>query len=117
MNKKPVNNKTIITIIILCLIAVVIVALFPRRYGIKDGGSVRFESVCLGGIYVIEKRHMLILEGGKTYYEIGTVISIFGVEVYNDASIDYSNPIDNPSSEEEVEHIKEAVASIMSKNT
>jgi hypothetical protein len=49
-------------------------------------------------------------ENGNTYYEIGTIVKIFGIEVYNDAHVDYDHPL-SQLTDEEIERVYEAIES------
>ena len=90
--KKQKSLKKIITITV--LIAVAVFFLFPRRYSYLDGGSVAYGSFDYGFIYRVELRHRFPSEddeNGYGYYENGTVISVFGIEIYNNAKTDYND--------------------------
>ena len=90
--KKQKSLKKIITITV--LIAVAVFFLFPRRYSYLDGGSVAYGSFDLGFTYKVEQRHRLPSvedADGYGYYENGTVISVFGIEIYNDVHTDYDD--------------------------
>ena len=53
-----------------------------------------YASIGFGCIYRIEHRHRLpqtLDERGYGYYENGIVVSVFGVEVFNNASTDYDD--------------------------
>ena len=71
------KKKTIIGIAI--LLAVVLLIPIPMR--LKDGGTVVYRAV----LYQVEKVHRLAFESVDGYVE-GTVVEIFGVEIYNDVS-------------------------------
>lgn len=81
--------------ILISLTALLIIfLLFPRKYTYLDGGSVAYGSVGLGFIYRVEQRHRtpsIVDADGYGYYENGTVISVFGIEIYNNAHTDYNN--------------------------
>ena len=99
--KKPVNPKKIIVIVIIFAVAVFI--LFPRRYAYLDGGSVAYGSFDYGFIYSVEQRHRLpstVDKNGYGYYENGTVIKIFGIEIYSNAKTDYDDLAITPHSTE-----------------
>ena len=90
-NKKNIKKKHIIILLIVLLIVLI---LFPRRYAYLDGGSVAYGSFDYGFIYRVELRHRFPSEddeNGYGYYENGTVISVFGIEVYNNAKTDYND--------------------------
>ena len=87
--KKKPKKGVVVAIILVAVILVFL--LFPRKYGFKDGGSVLYCSFGFGAIYGVEKRHCYYQEVGYMYYEIGTVVTIFGIEVYNDAHVDYEH--------------------------
>lgn len=98
-------------LIILIVISVLLVfLLFPRRDCLKDGGTITYESFWVGAIYTIEKRHEIYSENGTGYYIIGTVIYLFGKEIYNDAHVDYDHPYKERLTDEEYREI-EAIAS------
>lgn len=106
MKIKSVNKiLAVTTILVLC-----VVLLFPRIQEIKDGGSVIYESICSGLIYRVEKRHRMTDVNGVGYYEKGTVVSIFWIEVYNDSSVDYGDKL--PPHSPEVESIAEELSAL-----
>ena len=87
--EKPKDLKKITVTVI--IVAIAIFLLFPRIYSFKDGGTVVYASFGFGLLYSVEQRHRLYDEAGYAYYEIGTVITIFGIEVYNNAHVDYEH--------------------------
>ena len=90
--EKPKDLKKITVTVI--IVAIAIFLLFPRIYSFKDGGTVVYASFGFGIIYRVEQRHRLpstVDENGYGYYENGTVISIFGIEIYNNAKTDYDD--------------------------
>ena len=90
-------------VVLLLILAVLIFVLFPRKYIITDGGTVGYGSFPVPVIYSVENRHALCTENGTIYYEIGTVVKIFEIEIYNDAHIDYDHPLGT------VEQVSEAM--------
>ena len=72
MKKKIVIGITI-------LLAVILLCPIPMR--LKDGGTVVYQAV----LYRIEKVHRLALGSADGYVD-GTIVEIFGVEIYNDVS-------------------------------
>lgn len=91
-NKNTFNKKKFIVILLIVLL--IIFMLFPRRYSYLDGGSVAYGSFDFGFIYRVEQRHRLpgaVDADGYGYYENGTVISVFGIEIYNDVHTDYDD--------------------------
>lgn len=106
--KKHMSKQLIITFIVIFIVFVFL--LFPRRDCLKDGGTITYESFWVGAIYTIEKRHEIYSENGTGYYIIGTVIYLFGNEIYNDAHVDYDHPYKERLPDEEYREI-EAIAS------
>ena len=102
MSKEKLKNlKRIIVIAIIVALAVFV--LFPRRYAYLDGGSVAYGSFDYGFIYRVEQRHRLPSiedETGYGYYENGTAIYIFGIEIYSNAKTDYNDLAFAPHSTE-----------------
>jgi len=91
-NRKRISKSEIIVLI--TIVFLIVFLLFPRRYNYLDGGSVAYGSVGLGFIYRVEQRHRLpsIVDAeGYGYYENGTVITVFGIEIYNDAHTDFDD--------------------------
>ena len=84
MKKK--HRKTTIVIIILVFVAISAFLLFPRKYQLLDGGSTGYRGFMY--IYSIEDRCSFVSLDGEYYYEKGTVITIFGIEIYNGTKID-----------------------------
>ena len=93
MGNKKSKTKKVIGIISIVLVAIILgFILFPRRYELKDGGSVAYCSYGYGIIYQVENRNRIYIEGDYSYYEIGTVVYVFGIEVFNNAHVDYEHP-------------------------
>ena len=93
MGNKKTKTKKVIGIISIVLVAIILgFILFPRRYELKDGGSVAYCSYGYGIIYQVENRNRIYIEGDYSYYEIGTVVYVFGIEVFNNAHVDYEHP-------------------------
>ena len=79
MSKETKKNKQV-KIFIICLAVVLSVfVLFPRRFQLLDGGTIGYGGFM--GIYTVEDRNRLTTINGETYYETGTVISIFGINI------------------------------------
>ena len=78
MMMKPKKRYIIISAAVL-----LVIALFPFGEHLRDGGTVIYEPVTK--IYRIDKMHALTGIYGEYY--VGTVIYIFGQEVYNDTRI------------------------------
>lgn len=75
-NNKISNKKRLI--IALCVMAI-IVLFVPRVYVLKDGGSKEFTALT----YRITKVHSLNPVESEKEFATGTIIEIFGREVYN----------------------------------
>ena len=93
MSKKKHNKKAIGIIIVLILLALFV--FFPRRFVLADGGSVAYASCLAGAVYQVTELHRIALpfdENGVTYYEKGTVITVFHQEIYRDTYVDYNDP-------------------------
>ena len=84
--KSPISKAVIVAVLFLAVIV-----LFPRRKDLLDGGTVRYCSIGRGAVYEIECRHRLHAEDGRIYNEVGTIISIFKKEIYNDVHVDYEH--------------------------
>ncbi len=111
MSRKKHNAPVVI--VLLLILAVLIFVLFPRKYMLTDGGTVIYGSFPVAVIYSVEDRHALCSENGTTYYEIGTVVKFFGIEVYNDAHIDYDHP---QGTAEQVNEAIESFSAAMGEN-
>lgn len=109
MHKKQdkCKNKLIIIVISIAVCVLLAFLLFPRKYEFKDGGSVMYCSVAFGAIYKVEQRHRIYVENGYSYFEIGTVVTVFGVELYNNAHVDYDHPQSLAHSEEVQKSVEE----------
>lgn len=68
------------TIAIIAIILIVLVFLIPIPFRLKDGGSVEYKAL----LYTITDVHRLNpdMQSEQAYLE-GTIIEIFGMEVYN----------------------------------
>ena len=86
---KKISAVAIIVIVAVLLLAAIV--LFPRRKCLLDGGTVRYLSIGRGAVYEVECRHRLHPEDGRIYNEVGTIISIFKKEIYNNVHVDYEH--------------------------
>ncbi len=75
-------------LVIIFAFILALVLLFPVKLSYKDGGSVEYKAI----LYSVYKEHSLCIEPG--YYNIGTVVTILGFEVYNDVQ----NSVQEPNS-------------------
>lgn len=89
VNKSKKKTKIIITIVIVLIIMAFL--LFPRKYQLLDGGSTGYRGFMY--IYSIEDRCSFVSLDGEYYYEKGTVISIFGIEIYNQTELDTTQAV------------------------
>ena len=93
MNSHSGNKrKSFVKILIIILITLTVFILFPRTSVLKDGGTVCYESFPFGIIYEVQKRHSYITDNKVIYHERGTIVYIFGNEIYNSSHIDYEHP-------------------------
>lgn len=89
MNKK---------IIILIFIVAILILLIPIPRHLKDGGTIEYQSLT----YKISKVKSLT---GLSGYEKGTIVEIFGIEIYN--NVKEENEINSDESENDrMEYIK-----------
>jgi hypothetical protein len=74
---------TAVVCLIFQFIALIVFAviMFPVRNELNDGGTVRYEAV--SHIYAVDDLHRMTDEEGV--YTVGTVIYIYGNEVYNNS--------------------------------
>ena len=71
------KKKVIIGICVL----LAIILLVPIPVHLKDGGTIIYKAM----VYQVEKVHRMVLEDiSEDGYEDGTIIRIFGIEIYND---------------------------------
>ena len=113
MNKEKEKNKAV-KIFIICLSVVLSVfLLFPRVTCQLDGGSAQYFSFGGGLIYYIDRRHSFYEEGGNIYYQVGSIIYIFGHEVFNNVHVDYSH-LAVERNDAKVSEINEQLESIFS---
>lgn len=68
--------KRIKKLLIILLIFILIIPLIPKKYKVKDGGTVIYQSL----IYRIEKAHSLKVPEGVT---VGYRVYIFGKELFD----------------------------------
>jgi len=94
-------------IIILVIIAFAAFMLIPRKRYLKDGGTIRYES--LWPFYCVEHRHRIHVENDCLYFETGTLVTVLGTEVYNDLHVDYDNPMPAGSSPEDMDRVENAI--------
>lgn len=76
-NKNKMSNKKRL-IIALCVM-VMVVLFVPRVYALKDGGSKEFTALT----YRITKVHSMNPVEAEEEFTTGTIVEIFGREVYN----------------------------------
>lgn len=87
--KKKPNKGVVTTIIVVAIILTVV--LFPRRNCLLDGGTVIYRSIAFERLYWVEHRHRLYDEAGYVYYEKGYIVTLFGMEVFNNVYVDYND--------------------------
>ena len=77
-------------VIIAVCILLVIILFFPARLQYKDGGSVHYDAIA----YDVYDMHRISTEGEVQGYTVGTIVEIFGFEVFNNTRFE---PIDTNS--------------------
>ena len=87
--KKKPNKGVVATTIVVAIILTVV--LFPRRNCLLDGGTVIYRSIAFERLYQVEHRHRLYDEAGYVYYEKGYIVTLFGMEVFNNVYVDYND--------------------------
>ena len=94
MADKPEKKKelTIGKVVLIILIAVFVFIMFPRRYSMKDGGTVYYGSWPAYIIYSVQRVHELVQENNRKYFRKGIRIRIFENVVYEDTYVDYDHP-------------------------
>ena len=83
--------KTLISAIVIAFVLCDIIILYPRITKLEDGGTVIYQSIGSGFVYEVERRHRYYPQLGKVYYEVGTIIKLFGKEIHNDVKVDYTH--------------------------
>ena len=76
-------------IIVVCVLLLLL--LFPVRLQYKDGGSVHYDAIA----YDVYDMHRISDEGEIQGYTVGTIVEIFGFEVFNNTrfeTIDTTSP-------------------------
>ena len=77
-------------IIVVCVLLIALL-LFPVRHQYKDGGSVHYDAIA----YDVYDMHRISDEGETFGYTVGTIVEIFGFEVFNNTrfeAIDTNSP-------------------------
>ena len=77
-------------IIVVCVLLIALL-LFPVRHQYKDGGSVHYDAIA----YDVYDLHRISDEGETFGYTVGTIVEIFGFEVFNNTrfeAIDTNSP-------------------------
>ena len=77
-------------IIVVCVLLIALL-LFPVRHQYKDGGSVHYDAIA----YDVYDMHRISDEGETFGYTVGTIVEIFGFEVFNNTrfeAIDTTSP-------------------------
>ena len=94
MADKPEKKKelTIGKVVLIILIAVFVFIMFPRRYSMKDGGTVYYGSWPAYITYSVQRVHELVQENNRKYFRKGIRIRIFENVVYEDTYVDYDHP-------------------------
>lgn len=109
MTKTRDKNTPVAKIVIVAIWLLTVIVLFPHRNCLLDGGTVRYSSIGRGAVYEVECRHRYYPENGRIYYEVGTIISVFKKEIFNDVHVDYehwSNEEHSPEAEEKSREIE-----------
>ena len=106
------GRRLFFIIVVVAVIAFAAFLFIPRKRELKDGGTTRYESCGFGAFYCVEHRHKIYTENGTGYYEVGTLVTVFGNEVYNNVHVDYDNPFEDPSPEH-IESLNAAIESAM----
>lgn len=70
-------------IIILAVIVILLILVIPIPFRLYDGGTIEYKAL----IYKVSKVHKLNSQSVLGYEE-GTIIEIFGIEIYNDVIIE-----------------------------
>ena len=76
-------------IIVVCVLLLLL--LFPVRHQYKDGGSVHYDAIA----YDVYDMHRISTEDEIQGYTVGTIVEIFGFEVFNNTrfeAIDTNSP-------------------------
>lgn len=77
-------------IIVVCVLLIALL-LFPVRHQYKDGGTVHYDAIA----YDVYDMHRISEEGETFGYTVGTIVEIFGFEVFNNTrfeAIDTNSP-------------------------
>lgn len=108
------GRRRFFIIVVVAVIAFAAFLFIPRKRELKDGGTTRYESCGFGAFYCVEHRHKIYGENGVVYYEIGTLVTVLGTEIYNDVHVDYDNPMPAGPSPEDVDRLNPAMESARS---
>ncbi len=65
--------------VLVVLAIALILMLIPIKSHLKDGGTVEYRAV----LYKVSKIHSMTVNENQKGYNVGTVIEIFGFEIYN----------------------------------
>ena len=108
-------KKKILIIIVVCVVATVFVfVLFLRKYTYLDGGTTGYRGFMY--LYSIENRLEFVVVDGNNYYNDGIVISVLGIKIYDETSVDFSQKAADEHTPE-VESLREEIESAMSSNS
>lgn len=107
--KKKSSNKNATILITVLIIVLLAFFLFPRKHYYLDGGTVGYHGFMF--MYSVDNCNRLVYVNGNEYYERGNVISVFGIEVYSDVTIDYETPAVKPHTSE-AEEVNEKIKEI-----
>ena len=112
MTEKTAEKKklTIGKVVLILLIAVFVFIMVPRRQGIKDGGSVYYDSGLGGFVYSVKKLNEFVSERENNYLRKGIRIYVFGKVIYEDSYIDYDHPL-SPSSDPQIDEVRRKINS------
>lgn len=83
--KIPISKK--ITIIVICVVCAVLLIPIPCWY--KDGGTFELKAL----LWSVRKEHSIAFEQGSNGYDVGTIVRVLFLEVYNDVRFVPSNEI------------------------
>ncbi len=74
--------------------------LFPIRLQYKDGGTVEYKAI----LYSVIKKHSATDENGNPGFHIGTIVELFGIELYNQVQFVPLDEVNQTKSKKEKKH-------------
>ena len=82
---------------ILLAVVLLLILLFPVKLQYRDGGTVEYKAI----LYSVTKKHSAADENGIPGFQIGTIVELLGIELYNQVQFVPLDEVNRIKSEKE----------------